>query len=154
MTATLAQSCAKICWPRAAKQVRPGLDDKVLADWNGLMIAALARSSLAFDEPSWREAAARAFLFIDARMSHGDRLGHSWREGRLLFPGLASDHAAMIRAALALFEATGEASLSSMTRSGALDRSTLDRHYANSANGGYFLTADDAEGLVHASRIR
>jgi uncharacterized protein YyaL (SSP411 family) len=128
-----------------AKRARPGLDDKVLADWNGLMIAALARSSLAFDEPSWREAAARAFLFIDARMSRGDRLGHSWRAGRLLFPGLASDHAAMIRAALALFEATGE--------TGYLERAlawqgTLDRHYANSANGGYFLTADDAEGLV------
>ena len=52
--------------------------------------------------------AARAFMFIAAKMAHGDRLGHSWREGRLLFPGLASDHAAMIRAALALHEATGE----------------------------------------------
>ncbi len=78
-------------------------------------------------------------------MAHGDRLGHSWREGRLLFPGLASDHAAMIRAALALFEATGER--------GYLERAlawqgTLDRHYANATTGGYYLTADDAEGLV------
>jgi uncharacterized protein len=142
--AKLAELRAKLLKARN-KRVRPGLDDKVLADWNGLMIAALARASLAFDEPSWREAAARAFLFIDARMSQGDRLGHSWREGRLLFPGLASDHAAMIRAALALFEATGE--------TGYLERAlawqaTLDRHYANFDNGGYFLTADDAEGLV------
>ena len=45
-------------------------------------------------------------------MTKGDRLGHSWREGRLLYPGLASDFASMIRAALALHEATGEASLS------------------------------------------
>ena len=84
-------------------------------------------------------------MFIAAKMAHGDRLGHSWREGRLLFPGLASDHAAMIRAALALHEATGEP--------GYLERAlawqgTLDRHYANPHNGGYFLTADDAEGLV------
>jgi uncharacterized protein YyaL (SSP411 family) len=127
------------------RRVRPGLDDKVLADWNGLMIAALVNAGVLLDEPSWLQIAARAFLFIDAKMTHGDRLGHSWRDGRLLFPGLASDHAAMIRAALALYEATGEA--------GYLERalawqSALDRRYVNPDTGGYFLTANDAEGLV------
>jgi hypothetical protein len=127
------------------KRVRPGRDDKVLADWNGLMIAALVNAGLAFGEPLWVEMAARAFLFIDAKMSHGDRLGHSWRAGKLMVPGLASDHAAMIRAALALHEATDEHAY--LER--ALDwQATLDRHYANPNNGGYFLTADDAEGLV------
>ena len=72
------------------------------------MIAALVNAGVALGEPAWIEMAARAFLFIDATMAHGDRLGHSWREGKLLVPGLASDHAAMIRAALALYEATGE----------------------------------------------
>ncbi|MGE0037261.1 MAG: thioredoxin domain-containing protein [Xanthobacteraceae bacterium] len=128
-----------------AQRIRPGLDDKVLADWNGLMIAALAHAGMAFGEPTWLQHAAKAFTFIAAHMGHGDRLGHSWRNGRLLFPGLASDHAAMIRAALALYEATGE--------HGYLERAfawqaTLDRHYVNAGNGGYFLTADDAEGLV------
>jgi uncharacterized protein len=127
------------------QRVRPGRDDKALADWNGLMIAALVNAGLAFGEPAWLEIAARAFLFIDAKMSHGDRLGHSWRTGKLVVPGLASDHAAMIRAALALHEATGEHAY--LER--ALDwQATLDRHYANPDNGGYFLTADDAEGLV------
>jgi uncharacterized protein len=127
------------------QRVRPGRDDKVLADWNGLMIAALVNAGLAFGEPVWLKMAARAFLFIDAKMSHGDRLGHSWRAGKLVVPGLASDHAAMIRAALALHEATGEHAY--LER--ALDwQATLDRHYANPDNGGYFLTADDAEGLV------
>src|SRR5438128_1501449 len=80
------------------KRVRPGLDDKVLADWNGLMIAALANAGALLGEPSWIDMAARAFRFIVTEMDRGDRLGHSWREGRLLFPGLASDFANMARA--------------------------------------------------------
>jgi uncharacterized protein YyaL (SSP411 family) len=127
------------------KRVRPGLDDKVLADWNGLMIAALADAGALMGQGDWIATGARAYRFIAATMTRGDRLGHSWRQGRLLLPGLASDFAAMIRAALALHEATGERSY--------LDQAlawqhALDRHYANPDNGGYFLTADDAEGLV------
>jgi uncharacterized protein len=128
-----------------AKRVRPGLDDKVLADWNGLMIAALANASVLLEEPSWAEMAAHAFAAIAAKMARGDRLGHSWRDGRLLFPGLASDHANMIAAALALYQATGAPDY--LERACAW-QSALDRHYANAANGGYFLTANDAEGLV------
>ena len=140
----LAPMRAKLLAARA-KRVRPGLDDKVLADWNGLMIAGLVNAGVSLDEPAWVQRAARAFLFVDAKMAHGDRLGHSWRDGRLLFPGLASDHAAMIRAALALHEATGEHAY--LERALAW-QGTLDRHYANPDSGGYFLTADDAEGLV------
>jgi len=117
----------------------------VLADWNGLMIAGLANAGALLGEPDWIAIATRAYRFIAETMSRGDRLGHSWREGRLLFPGLASDFANMIKAALALHEATGERSY--------LDQAltwqhALDRHYANPDNGGYFFTADDAEGLV------
>jgi uncharacterized protein len=93
-------------------RIRPGLDDKVLADWNGLMIAALVNAGVAFDEPAWIDMATRAFDFIARDMTRGtndeQRLGHSWREGQLLLPGLASDFAAMIRAAVALYEARGE----------------------------------------------
>ena len=96
-----------------SKRVRPDLDDKVLADWNGLMIAALANAGTMLDEPAWIDMAARAFAFIVRSMTKGDRLGHSWREGRLLYPGLASDFANMIRAALALYEATGQGAISS-----------------------------------------
>jgi uncharacterized protein len=128
-----------------ATRVRPGLDDKVLADWNGLMIAALADASLILPEPSWLEAAERAFSFVAHSMVRGDRLGHSWRQGQLKFPGLASDFAAMIRAALALHEATG--------RQNYLDQAlawqhALDRDYADEDTGTYYLTAADAEGLV------
>ncbi|HML15262.1 MAG TPA: thioredoxin domain-containing protein [Xanthobacteraceae bacterium] len=127
------------------QRVRPGLDDKVLADWNGLMIAALANAGTLLEEPGWIAMAERAFAFIAAEMTRGERLGHSWREGRLLFPGLASDFAAMIRAALALHEATGKRDY--LERALAWQRE-LDRHYGNPETGGYLLTADDAEGLV------
>jgi uncharacterized protein len=128
-----------------ATRVRPGLDDKVLADWNGLMIAALANAGSMLNEPRWIEMASRAFGFVAAAMTRGDRLGHSWREDKLKFPGLASDYAAMIGAALALQEATGEPNF--------LDQAlrwqeALDRDYANAESGAYYLTAADAEGLV------
>jgi uncharacterized protein YyaL (SSP411 family) len=91
------------------KRPRPGLDDKVLADWNGLMIAALARSALIFDRPEWLTKAARAYTFIrdtmaDPSAATGARLAHSWRNGAMVTPGFALDHAAMARAALALHE--------------------------------------------------
>jgi uncharacterized protein YyaL (SSP411 family) len=128
-----------------AQRVRPGLDDKVLADWNGLMIAALANAGTLLGEPGWIAMAARAFAFIAGEMTRDDRLGHSWREGRLLYPGLASDFAAMIKAALALNEATGERAY--LDQAIAWQRA-FDRHYGDPQTGGYFLTAADAEGLV------
>jgi uncharacterized protein len=127
------------------RRVRPGLDDKVLADWNGLMIAALADASLMLGETSWLAMAERAFGFIARAMTRGDRLGHSWREGKLKFPGLASDFAAMIRAALALHEATGR---QDYLEAALVWQRALDRDYLNAEDGTYFLTAADAEGLV------
>lgn len=93
---------------RRASRVRPGLDDKVLADWNGLMIAGLVRAAPLLDRPDWIALARRAYRFVSDSMSRDGRLGHSWRGGALIFPGFALDHAAMMRAALALSEATSE----------------------------------------------
>ena len=128
-----------------AKRVRPGLDDKVLADWNGLMIAALANAGAMLREPSWIELGARAFHFVSDSMTRDSRLGHSWRAGGLLFPGLSSDYGSMIRAALALHRATGEGAY--------LDRAIkwealVEKHHASRETGGYFLTADDADELI------
>ncbi|TCT05940.1 hypothetical protein EDC64_10341 [Aquabacter spiritensis] len=127
------------------KRVRPGLDDKVLADWNGLMIAALARAGSLLGEPGWIAQADRAFAAVARLMVRDGRLGHAYRDGKLVFPGLATDLAAMARAGIALHEATGDRAPLDAAE-GFLD--ALERHHADPASGAYFLTADDADALV------
>lgn len=89
------------------KREKPARDDKILVDWNGLTIRALARSAVVFGRPEWLAAAESAFRFIDraARDEHG-RLAHAWR-GRVSAIGQLDDYACFTLAALALFEATG-----------------------------------------------
>ena len=123
------------------KRVRPGWDDKVLADWNGLAITALTRAAGVFGQPAWIERAREAFDFILARMTaaHGG-VEHAWRLGRVTAPGLIEDQAAMARAAIALYEATGEAShLAAAERlADAAQSAFADGH------GGFHSTAADA----------
>ena len=130
-------------------RVRPGLDDKVLADWNGLMIAALVNAGVIFDAPDWLDMAKRAFAFITRAMTRGadneQRLGHSFRDGRLTWPGLASDYAAMIRAALALYEATGERAY---LEQALVWQHAFDAHYSDAETGAYYMSADDASDLL------
>jgi uncharacterized protein len=127
-------------------RVRPGLDDKVLADWNGLMIAAMANAGIVFERPAWIGLARGAFDFIRRHMVEPDqRLLHSWRAGRARHPASVDDYANLCRAALALYEATGEGDF--LTQARAWVR-VLDQHYWDSAEGGYFFAAMDTEGLV------
>jgi uncharacterized protein len=130
---------------RRETRVRPGLDDKILADWNGLMIAALVNAGVILDRPGWLTLARRAFAFVAQQMAQNQRLGHSWRDGKLLLPGLASDFAAMIRAALALYEATGEKSYLEQALAW---QTAFDAHYGDPDTGGYYLSADDATDLL------
>ncbi|MDX5366447.1 MAG: thioredoxin domain-containing protein, partial [Alphaproteobacteria bacterium] len=126
-------------------RVKPGFDDKVLADWNGLMIAALARAGAAFNESEWVEMAASAFRFVMETMRVSGRLHHAWREGRLQHLAMADDLANMADAALALAEATGDETYVADAESLIGE---LDAWYADEANGGYFFTASDAPALI------
>ena len=136
----LTQSRA-ILFAAREKRIRPGRDDKVLADWNGLAIAALCRAAIVFDRPAWLDRARAAFDCVLGSMSAPDgRIEHSWCLGRVSARGLIDDQAAIARAALALFEGTGEARfLDAATRLADI----ADRHFAD-GHGGYFTTADDA----------
>ena len=100
-------------------RVRPARDDKVLADWNGLTIAAIAKASCVFERQDWLDVAIDAFHFVrSAMMTDDGRLLHSWREGRARHSAVLDDYAAMCRAALALHEATGAPSYSSAAGAG------------------------------------
>jgi len=127
-------------------RVRPGWDDKVLADWNGLMIAAMANAGIVFEFPKWIETARRAFAFICGEMTNADgRLFHSWRAGRARHPASVDDYANLCRAALALHEATGDEHFLSQARNWA---TILDQYHGDVAAGGYYFAANDTEGLI------
>jgi len=128
------------------KRIRPGLDDKILADWNGLMIASLARSGLVFHKPEWIDLASNAFNFIKTKMTGSDgRLRHAYRAGRLSAMATASDYANMILAAIRLYEATGEKKY----LNNAVEWSdTLHAHYWIPDRGRFATTADDTKDII------
>ena len=128
-----------------AKRVPPGLDDKILADWNGMMIAALAFAGDAFARPDWIEAAAQAFRFVQAEMMADGRLRHSWRAGRARHPATLDDYAALCRAALALHEATGDPAFVEQAEAWL---ETVEAQYADPDGPGYFFTAADTPALI------
>jgi len=130
---------------RRATRVRPGFDDKVLADWNGLMIAALANAAQAFGRPDWLEAARSAFDFISTRMISDGRLLHAYRAGEAKAPATANDYANMIGAALALANATANESYITRAREWV---DVLDQHYWSPDLGGYYFAADDTADLI------
>ena len=82
----LAARARRSCWSAARPRVRPATDDKVLADWNGLMIAALAFAGATFGRADWIALAARAFAFVTGAMARDGRLAHSWRAGKSVLP--------------------------------------------------------------------
>jgi uncharacterized protein YyaL (SSP411 family) len=134
-----------------AGRVRPGWDDKVLADWNGLMITAVTRAGATFERADWIDAATRAFDFVRSRMQlpGTHRLVHSMRAGQQGGPATLDDYAGMITAALTLYEVAGDDGFLET----ALDWvRALCEHYADDVNGGFYLTADDASDLIVRTR--
>ncbi|MFA5949194.1 MAG: thioredoxin domain-containing protein [Hyphomicrobium sp.] len=127
------------------QRIRPGWDDKVLADWNGLTIAALARAGRVFDHAHWVTLADEAFTFVAEKMTVGDRLVHSYRNGRGQAPATASDYANMIWAALRLFQVTSAPKYLNAARRWT---EVLDTHYWLEPRGGYATTADDTSDVI------
>ncbi len=130
---------------RRAGRIRPGWDDKVLADWNGLMVAAIARASQVFEEPQWLERAKTAFAFVVERMLVDGRLRHSYRDGRQGAAATAGDYANMTWAALRLFEATENTDYLAQAEKWT---DTLHSYYWLTEEGRYATTADDTDDVL------
>ncbi|CFX09730.1 conserved protein of unknown function [Candidatus Filomicrobium marinum] len=126
-------------------RIRPGWDDKVLADWNGLMIAALARAAQVFARPDWLTTAETAFEFISTKMAPDGRLRHSYRDGKLGATATASDYANMVWGALRLFQATNAPKYLEAAQTWT---DTLHQHYWLPAESRYATTADDTDDVL------
>jgi uncharacterized protein YyaL (SSP411 family) len=132
---------------RAREQrVRPGRDDKILTDWNGLMIAAMAKGAQVLNRPDWAEAAAEAARFVLAHLrDERGRLLHRFREGEAAVPGMLDDYAFLIWGLLELYEATFDAE--TLKTALELADNTVD-HFHDEKGGGFFFTADDGEEIL------
>ncbi|MFO1038785.1 MAG: thioredoxin domain-containing protein [Geminicoccaceae bacterium] len=141
---TLARSRTALLAARAQRE-RPGRDDKVLADWNGLMIGGLAEAAGYFGRPDWRQLAQQAFETVCREMGDGDHLVHSWRQGRRLEMAFVEDYAQMARAALALFGMTGDLTYLAKARAWT---ARADADFLDPERGAYFQTAAGDDGLI------
>ena len=129
------------------QRVRPGLDDKVLTEWNGLMLAALSEAAAVLEREDWLDAARDNAEMLLAHLRKDDgRWQRSWQaDGGARHHALAADHAALVEAFVALAQATGEARWIDEARSVA--DAMLD-HFWDVTNGGLSTTADDGEALI------
>lgn len=128
------------------KRVHPLKDTKILADWNGLMIAAFAKAGRAFGEDRYVQAACRATAFVESEMmQENGRLWHRWREGHTAIPGQLGDYAFMIHGQLELYGSTFDLRyLEAALRYNEI----LSDSFVDDRGGGYFMIADDAEELI------
>lgn len=147
--AALAQSRAILLQARD-KRVRPSLDDKVLADLNGLMVQALVDAALAFGEPDWLDTAETVFGFVCRNLTRDGRLARTWKDGRAQHRAVLDDVAQLAKAALALFEATGDPVHLGQAESWTAQADDL---FWCDHDGGYCLSARDATDVITRSRL-
>ena len=126
-----------------AERVRPGLDDKRLCGWNALMITALAEAGAALSRSDYLESAriGAEFVLTEMRDASG-RLLRTWKDGEGKIEGYLEDHAFLLQAVMALYEATFDARWYRDARALA---DTIVERFADGENGGFFTTAADRE---------
>ncbi|MDG6256259.1 MAG: thioredoxin domain-containing protein [Methanomicrobiaceae archaeon] len=128
------------------RRVPPGKDDKILADWNGLMIAALAKAGAAFGDERLLAAARDAASFLMENLSSGDTaLRHRYRDGVGGVPGTLDDYASLVWGLIELYLATADSAF--LERAVAFNEHIL-MHFRDEGGGGFFFVADDAEELI------
>jgi uncharacterized protein YyaL (SSP411 family) len=128
------------------KRPHPHKDDKILTDWNGLMMAAFAKAAQAFDEPSYAQAARRAAAFILQKLRGPEgQLLHRYRDGQAAIPANLDDYAFLIWGMIELYETSFD--VRDLERALDLNQDVI-RRFWDERGGGFYFTAEDSENLL------
>ena len=146
---TAVERARLILYEARERRVRPGLDDKILASWNGLMLRGVAEAARAFGDAELRALAVRNGEFLFRELVRGDRVLRSYKGGSAKIAGFLEDHAAVALGALAVYELTFDRMW--LERARRLADEILARFWDENAHA-LFDTAADAESLVTRPR--
>jgi uncharacterized protein YyaL (SSP411 family) len=145
------EDCRRILLAEREKRVRPLCDDKVLTDNNGLMLAALAKAARAFDDEELAERAVTAAEALLARLAlQNGRLLHRLRDDEAAIDGLLDDYAFLAWGLVELYQTVFDTAY--LRRAVELMR-VVAEHFADPAEGGFFLAPDDGEALLLRQKI-
>ena len=139
------KSLRDILFTAREQRVKPKLDDKILADWNGMTITSLTLASDTFGNSKWLDLAVNAYSFIKDKMSKNAELSHSYRLGKCSSPAIYNDYAQMIRAAITLYNSTQNKSYMN-------DAISWEKHFDHNfwceEFGGYFITGKNRNDVI------
>ncbi|HQH71211.1 MAG TPA: thioredoxin domain-containing protein, partial [bacterium] len=141
----LLQDARRRLFAEREKRIKPGRDEKILTDWNGLMISAMAFAGNVLEEPRYIQAAAQACDFLLTHIQNGDRLWHTYKDGRAHTAGFLSDYAFFINGLLDTYEATRAVR---RLQEAVLLADVMTGHFWDTQDGAFFFTADDHEPLI------
>jgi uncharacterized protein YyaL (SSP411 family) len=131
------------------RRTRPHRDDKILTDWNGLMIGALAYGGRVLDEPRYTRAASEAATFVLDHLRSNGRLLHRYRDGESKVPAFLDDYAFLTHGLLDLYEATFDPQWLKEARD--LTEETT-RLFWDEASGGFFMSGEHNERLISRTK--
>lgn len=126
-------------------RIHPSRDDKILTDWNGLMLAALARAGRTFNEKQYIEAARKTVEFVKNNLYRDGILWHRYREGEVKIKGYLDDYAFLIWGIIELYQATLDSSFLKWAYQ--LVQELLDK-FQDKDEGGFYLTSSDSQELL------
>ncbi len=145
----LLEGCRADLLKERLRRPRPHLDDKILTDWNGLMISSLAFGARVLNEPALYAAAKEAADFILSALRRPDgRLLHRWREGERMIPGFLDDYAFLIYGLIDLYQAGFDAHY--LEAAQALTEQTLALF--SDPQGGFLFSARDGERMLYETK--
>ncbi len=139
------EECRKILFHQREKRIHPLRDEKILTDWNSLMISALIKAYSAFNEFEYLNQAIRTREFIIKNLMKDNSLYHRFKDGEVKVEGNLDDYSFFIQANLDLFEATGnpEYLITSISLN-----DELTKFFWDDLNGGYYFTSSLSEKLI------